>query len=115
MKIFFYIALVVLVFLAVSSGTTKVLLMPQDVEFFGQYGFSDPILIAYGLVQCVGGVLLAIPETRIFGAVIVAITFLISAVVLVISGDVSIALLTVFFTGLLGFVVKSNSQIRLRT
>jgi hypothetical protein len=32
------VILAVLIFLAVSSGITKVLLMRQDVEFFGKYG-----------------------------------------------------------------------------
>ena len=111
MKIFFYIVLVVLVLLAISSGITKILLMPQDVEFFGQYGFSNPMLIAYGLVQLIAGVLLAVPKTRIIGALLVAVTFLISAAVLVLSANIRIALLTLVFTALLGFIVKFNSQI----
>jgi hypothetical protein len=40
--------LAILTLLAVSSGITKILLMPQDVNFFGKFGFSDPILIAFG-------------------------------------------------------------------
>jgi len=51
MKYFWVAVLVILTFLALSSGVTKVMLMPQDVEFFGKYGFSDPILMLYGAVQ----------------------------------------------------------------
>jgi hypothetical protein len=111
MKIIFYIALAVLVLLAISSGLTKILLMPQDVEFFGRYGFSNPMLIAYGLVQFIGGALLAVPKSRVIGALLVAVTFLISAVVLLLSGNIPIALLTLVFTALLGFIVKFNSHI----
>jgi hypothetical protein len=46
MKIVSTIILAVLILLAVSSGSTKVALMQQDVEFFGKYGFSDSILVA---------------------------------------------------------------------
>lgn len=108
MKIFFYIILAILVFLAISSGVTKILLMPQDVEFFGQYGFSNPILIAYGLTQLVGGIILAIPKTRVIGTAIVAVTFLISAVVLFLSGNIPITIVTLVFTGLLVLIAKYN-------
>ena len=38
MKIFLNIILVILVVLAVSSGITKLMLMQQDVEYFGKLG-----------------------------------------------------------------------------
>ena len=47
------------------------MLMPQDVEFFGKYGFTNPILIAYGAAQVIGGILLIIQKARFVGAVIV--------------------------------------------
>jgi hypothetical protein len=34
------------------------MLMQQDVESIGAYGFTNPILIAYGVVQLLGGILL---------------------------------------------------------
>lgn len=109
MKIFLYTMLVILVFLAVSSGITKTMLMQQDVEFFGQYGFTNPILIAFGITQILGGFLLVMPKTRVIGAVIVAITFLISAVVLIMAGNFPVAILTIFFTLFLGYIIKQPS------
>jgi len=47
MKIVFYIVLVILVVLAVASGITKIMLMEQEVEFFGQYGFSNLLLRSF--------------------------------------------------------------------
>ncbi|NNJ73195.1 MAG: DoxX family protein [Enterobacterales bacterium] len=114
MKIIFYVVLVLFVFLAVSSGITKIMLMPQEVEFFGQYGFSDPILIGFGLMHLVGGVLLTIPKMRLIGALIVATSFLISAIVLVLSGNIPLAGVTVFSTALLVFVVKYNKRLASR-
>ena len=108
MKTVSTIILVILIFLAVSAGLTKVLLMQQDVDFFGAYGFSNPILVAYGLVQLVGGVLLAFKKTRFVGAAIVAITFLISLVVLLMDGNISVSVATVVATLLLGVVMKQN-------
>jgi hypothetical protein len=105
MNIAMKIIIGLLVFLAVSSGLTKVTLMPQDVEFFGAYGFTDPILIAYGATQITGGVLMIMPKWRIYGAILVAITFLISLVVLLMAGNVMMAGITFLATGLLGLVI----------
>ncbi len=110
MKIFVNIVLAVLVLLAISSGTTKILLMEQDVEFFGKYGFTNPILVAYGAIQLIGGILLVLPKTRTVGAIIVAITFLISAVVLVLSGNIPVTIVTLVCVILLGLIVKQNSD-----
>lgn len=109
MKVFFYSAVVLLVLLAVSSGITKILLMPQDVEFFGKYGFSHPLLIAFGTLQVVGGIFLSVSKTRLIGALIVACSFLVSAVVLVVSGDILLALVTCLFIAVLGFVSRYHS------
>ena len=106
MKLWMKIALVILVFLAVSSGFTKILLMPQDLDFFGQYGFTDTLLILYGSVQLIAGILLILPKTRVIAAVIVAITFLISMIVLMLSGNIGMALFTLVFVVLLAFVAK---------
>ena len=78
MKIAFSILLVLLTALAVLSGVTKITLMPNEVEFFGQYGFSNPMLIAFGAAQLIGGILLPWKKTRFAGAAVVAVTFLVS-------------------------------------
>lgn len=108
MKIAFTIVLVVLTFLAISSGITKVILLQQDVEFFGRYGFSNRILVAYGVVQLIGGVLLPFNKTRFVGAAIVAITFLVSLVVLLMDGNIPVSIATIIMTLLLGVVMKQS-------
>jgi len=108
MKVMFTIILVILILLALSSGLTKVTLMQQDVDFFGKYGFSNPILVAYGLVQIVGGVLLAFRQTRFVGATIVAITFLISLAVLLMDGNIPVSIVTFVATLLLGVIMKQS-------
>ena len=108
MKILFNVILAILVFLAISSGITKIILMQQDVEFFGKYGFSNSILIAYGAVQLLGGILLALPKSRIIGAALVAITFLISAVVLVLEGNIPVTIVTLICVLLLGVIIKQS-------
>lgn len=110
MKVAYMIILVVLVLLAVSSGVTKILLMQQDVDFFGKYGFSDPILVIYGLVQLIGGLLLVFTKTRFVGAAIVAVTFLISLVVILMEGNIPVGIITVITILLLGVIMKQSWQ-----
>ena len=108
MKVFLKVIIAILAFLAISSGLTKVLLMQQDVDFFGQYGFTNPLLMTYGAIQVIGGILLIFPKTRIIGASIVEITFLISLVVLVMAGNMPMALITLIFVVLLGFIINQS-------
>ena len=108
MKTVSTIILVVLILLAVSSGITKVALMQQDVEFFGKYGFSNPVLIAYGLVQLVGGALMVFKKTRFVGATIVALTFLISLAVLLVEGNLPVSIATIAATLFLGVIMKQS-------
>ena len=108
MKLFYYIVLAILVLLAVSSGVAKVMLMEREVEFFSQYGFTHSILIAYGATQIIGGVLLAVPKAKVIGAIIIAITFLISAALLILSGNIPQTLLTFIALLLLVFLAKNS-------
>ena len=108
MKVASTIILVLLVFLAISSGVTKIALMQQEVEFFGKYGFSNPILVALGITQLTGGVLLPFRKTRFSGAAIVAITFLISLVVLVMDGNIPVSIATIIAVLLSGVIMKQS-------
>jgi len=98
----------ILAFLALTSGAGKIMLVQREVEFFGAYGFTDPILMAFGLAQLVGVVLLIIPKTRVYGAAIVGITFLVSACVLLLDGNILVAIITLIATLLLGIILRQS-------
>lgn len=108
MKLAFTIILSILVLLAISSGITKITLMQQDVEFFGKYGFSEPLLIAFGASQLVGGLLMPFRKTRFVGAAIVAVTFVVSLVLLLMDGNIPVSAITAVATLLLGVVMKQS-------
>lgn len=108
MKIAHTVILVLLTILAVSSGITKVLLLQRDVDFFGQYGFSNMLLFIFGTVQLIGGFLLPFSKTRFIGAAIVAVTFIISLVVLLMDGNIPVGTVTLVMTLLLGVVMKQS-------
>ena len=108
MKILFNVTLAVLIFLAVSSGVMKILLMEQEVMFFGEYGFTDTILMLFGAIQLMGGILMVLSKTRLVGALIVAITFFISAVLLVKAVNIPVAGLTFLLIAVLGWVMNKS-------
>ena len=108
MRIASILVLVLLTLLSILSGVTKIVLMPEDVEFFGRYGFSNPMLIAFGATQLIGGVLMPFRKTRFVGAAIVAITFLVSLVLLLVDGNIPVSIVTAVATLLLGIVMKRS-------
>jgi len=109
MRYFWMLVIALLTFLAISSGVTKVMQMPQDVEFFGRYGFSNLMIVAFGVLQISGGVMLAIPKTRIAGAVTVSLTFFLSLVLLIIDKNVPFSLFTIVaLIALVAVVVRSK-------
>jgi len=111
MKIAYTILLILLTCLAISSGVTKILLMQQDVDFFGRYGFSNMMIMLFGAVQLIGGILLPFSKSRFAGAAIVAITFLISLVVLLMDGNIPVSIVTIAMTLLLGVVMKQSWKV----
>ena len=108
MKIALKIILGILVFLAISSGVTKIMLMPQEIEFFGKYGFNDIMLIIFGVVQVIGGVVMIMPKLRTYGASVVIITFGISLILLILEGNYPVSGVTLIAMALLALVIKQN-------
>ena len=108
MKVVSIIIVAILVLLAISSGTTKVLLMQQDVVFFGKYGFTNPVLIAFGSAQILGGLLMIVMKTRFAGAAVVAATFLVSLALLLMEGNWPISIVTAIATLLLVLVMRKS-------
>ena len=108
----FSILLAVLTVLAISSGIAKIALMQNDVEFFGRYGFSNAMIIAFGTAQLAGGILLPWTRTRFAGATIIACTFLVSLVMLLIDGNIPVSIVTAIATSLLFVVMKLSWQSR---
>ncbi|MDH5229939.1 MAG: DoxX family protein [Gammaproteobacteria bacterium] len=108
MKKSFRIILALLIILAISSGITKVLLLPQEVAFFATYGFTNVLLIAFGGLQIVGGGLMILPKTRMTGAIIVAFTFIVSLIVLILAKSITPAIITIIAILLLGWTIRQT-------
>ncbi len=87
-------------------------LMEQEVAFFGKYGFGNVLLVVFGAAQIAGGAMLIFSKTRFVGAVFVALTFAVSAVLLILDGNVGLAFVTLVALGLLGMTMKHASTLR---
>ena len=76
-----------LALLSVAAGIPKILQMPQELEFLRAMGFSAVAVSLLGLVQVAGGILLIFVRSRLAGAALAGLTFLISSVALFLAGN----------------------------
>ena len=77
--------------LSLLAGAAKVAQVPEEVAFLGQLGFGAPLIVAFGALQVVGGLLMIIPKTRFYGALLAAAGFTISVVLLLLAGNLPFA------------------------
>jgi uncharacterized membrane protein len=106
MKIANKLFVVLLVSLALLSAAAKIMRVPDEMAFFqGVMGFSTTAIVAFGAVQLLSGILLAVPRTRVAGAGLFALTLLMSAAVLLKAGNVPLASFSLLPVLLTGFVI----------
>ena len=101
------VALVVLLgVLSIAAGAAKVALVPEEAQFLRQFGFTDVLTIAFGVVQVIGGLLLMVPVTRFYGSLICAAGFALSAGLLLAIGNLAfgaVSLLPFLLSGILAY------------
>jgi predicted MFS family arabinose efflux permease len=112
LKIVSVVILVLLIMLSLLSGISKVMLIQQEVDFFGSYGFSQTMIVVFGLAQVVGGILMGFKKARSSGAALIALTFLISLILLLMEGNIPASVITVIAILLLGVVFKQNWKLK---
>lgn len=111
MKVATTIAAVLIGLLSIAAGAAKVALVPEEVSFLSQFGFTSAVTITFGIVQVLGGLLLVVPATRFFGSLIVGLAFALSVVLLSIGGNLAFAgvsLIPVGLAGLIAYQTKSS-------
>ena len=64
------------------------------------------MLTVFGAAQLIGGLMLTLSMTRLIGAIIVGITFAISAVALYLSDNILVAIITCITLLMLSVVIK---------
>ena len=90
-----YVALIVLallILMSVAAGGAKVAHMPQEIQFFADAGLSKTWLVPVGILQIIGGLLAIFPRSRSAGAAVIAAGFLITTIVIFITGNIGFGL-----------------------
>ena len=104
MNILRKINLVLVTVLGIAAGIPKIMRMPNEVEFFETAGLGADLVVVFGLLQLAGGLLLVSQKTRIWGASVVAVMFLGSAVMLLVTGEIAFGFVSVL-PGLMAAIV----------
>ena len=86
-----------LVLLSLATGITKLVRLPAEMALFRAAGFSDPLTIAFGVVQTAGGVLLLWPPSRRIGAGIMVATFCVASWVVWTAGTIAFFVVSLLF------------------
>ncbi|MBT8050224.1 MAG: hypothetical protein KJN61_07435 [Gammaproteobacteria bacterium] len=109
MKIVSYLIITILALLSIAAGLAKIMQTPQEMEFLQGAGLSPGLIVLFGLVQILGGLLLVPGKTRIVGAVMAASAFAISAALIFMSGNLSFGLISILPVALAGIVIYQCS------
>jgi len=104
-------ALVAVCLLSMAAGIAKVARTPQEVDFFAQAGLGILPLVLLGAVQILGGALCAAPRLRVIGLSLVTLGFLLSVLVIALTGNIGFAAISVlpaFLSGALALFERSR-------
>lgn len=112
MKVATTIVAVLISLLSIAAGAAKIALVPEEVSFLSQFGFTSALTVTFGIAQVLGGLLLVIPTTRFFGSLIVGLAFALSAVLLLIGGNLPFAGVSLIPVGLAGLVAYQSKLSR---
>ncbi len=97
---------VIVTLLSIAAAVPKISQAPQEVQFFAAVGLPPLAVAVFGCVQLLGGVLLIIPRTRLWGALIAALAFLCSAIMLLMAGQMAFGLVSLVPAALAAAIAK---------
>jgi CHASE2 domain-containing sensor protein len=112
MKIVNILIISVVALLSIAAGLAKVMLTDQELAFLHGFGFNNALIIAFGVVQIVGGVSLVSSKTRIFGAVLVLLAFVVSTLLIFAGGNFMFGLVSMIPIALVCIIVYQSARIR---
>lgn len=110
LKIFRFLIIAVTAFLSIAAGLAKVMQTQQEMEFLQGAGLSPAFIVVFGLVQIAGGALLVPGKTRMVGAVLAASAFVVSAVLIFISGNLAFGLFSTVPIVLAGVIFYQTAR-----
>lgn len=88
---------VLLTLLSIATGAVKLARMEDEMRIFREAGFADGLIIAFGVVQLAGGLLLVPHRTTRLGAWVMLPTFAVATGVLFVNGMVPFGVVSLLF------------------
>ena len=101
---------VLVVLLGFTAGIPKIMRVPDEVYFFEHSGIGAGALIPFGVVQVLGGVLVLIPRTRLWGAGLTALMLAGSTYMLVSTEQLVFAIVSTLPIMMAGVVIYDEMQ-----
>ena len=110
MKIVNILIIAIVALLSIAAGLAKVMQTQQELEFLQGFGLSTAMIVAFGLVQILGGVLLVSPKTRLPGAILAALAFVVSTVLIFVGGNLTFGLVSMLPIALAGVIIYQSAR-----
>ena len=110
MKIVNILIIAIIALLSIAAGLAKVMQTPQEMEFLQGFGLSSAMIVAFGLVQISGGVLLVPRKTRLPGAVLATAALVVSTVLIFIAGNLTFALVSLLPIALACVIIYQTAK-----
>ena len=89
------INLALLILLGGAAGLAKVTQTPPEIAFFAGLGLGAIVVVVFGVLQLVGALSLIFAKTRLIGAILLDVTFSLSVVMILMTGQIGFALVSV--------------------
>ena len=111
MKIINLLIVVIIALLSIAAGLAKVMQTQQEMEFLQGLGLNSFLIVGFGLVQIIGGVLLVPKRTRMPGAILVALALVVSTALIFIGGNFAFGLFSIIPIALVGAIIYQTARI----
>lgn len=85
----------ILAALSAAAGIPKIMQMPQELGFLAAIGFPALAVSMLGVVQLAGGALLLLKKSRLIGAALAGLAFLVSSIAIFAGGNNTFGLVSV--------------------
>ncbi len=108
MKYLNNLIILIIALISVAAGIAKIMQIPQEVEFLQSFGLNEILITVFGIVQVLGGALLSNKKVRLYGAIIVVLGFVISTILIFISGNIGFAMVSLLPVVLTGIIIRQS-------
>ena len=110
MKIVNILIITIVALLSIAAGLAKVMQTQQEMEFLQSFGLSSVLIVAFGLVQILAGVLLVPQKTRMLGAVLATTALVVSTVLIFVGGNLVFGLVSMLPIALACVIIYQSAR-----